>query len=323
MPHVDVFNGDADGICALHQLRLAEPRAATLVTGPKRDIALLRRAAQTVCTSVTVLDISLDANRDALLALLGRGVGGDYIDPHFAGQIPRHAGLRTHIDTRSDVCTSMLVDEYLGAAWRVWAVVGAFGDNLGHAAQRLAATLSLSAEQCNAARELGECLNYNAYGDDEADLLVHPASLYARLHPHADPFQFIARDPLFGELRDGRARDLELAHRVEPHAVLDCGDLFILPDGAWSRRVRGALGNQLVDAHPQRAHAVLTHDAAGGYVVSVRAPRAAPHGADRLCRQFHSGGGRAAAAGINHLPRAQLATFERAFARAFGIGGGR
>lgn len=56
MPHVDVFNGDADGICALHQLRLAEPRAATLVTGPKRDIALLRRAAQTVCTSVTVLD---------------------------------------------------------------------------------------------------------------------------------------------------------------------------------------------------------------------------------------------------------------------------
>ncbi len=322
MPHVDVFNGDADGICALHQLRLAEPREATLVTGPKRDIALLRRAAQTACTSVTVLDISLDANRDALLALLGRGVLVDYFDHHFPGEVPQHAGLRTHIDTRADVCTSMLVDEYLGAAWRVWAVVGAFGDNLGNAAQRLAAALALAGGQCDAARELGECLNYNAYGDNAADLLVHPASLYARLHRHADPFEFMARDPLFGELRDGRARDLELARRVEPHAVLECGDLFILPDGAWSRRVRGALGNQLAAAHPQRANAVLTHDAAGGYVVSVRAPQAAPHGADRLCRQFHSGGGRAAAAGINHLPRSQLAAFKRAFARAFGAGAG-
>ena len=39
----DVFNGDADGICALTQLRNAEPRNATLVTGVKRDIALLDR----------------------------------------------------------------------------------------------------------------------------------------------------------------------------------------------------------------------------------------------------------------------------------------
>jgi hypothetical protein len=39
----DVFNGDADGICALHQLRLANPRDAVLLTGVKRDIALLQR----------------------------------------------------------------------------------------------------------------------------------------------------------------------------------------------------------------------------------------------------------------------------------------
>ncbi len=37
----DVFNGDADGICALHQLRLSEPRASVLITGVKRDIALV------------------------------------------------------------------------------------------------------------------------------------------------------------------------------------------------------------------------------------------------------------------------------------------
>ena len=41
MADYDVFNGDADGICSLVQLRLAEPRESTLVTGVKRDINLL------------------------------------------------------------------------------------------------------------------------------------------------------------------------------------------------------------------------------------------------------------------------------------------
>ena len=39
--HYDVFNGDADGICALLQLRLEEPLVSTRITGIKRDIALL------------------------------------------------------------------------------------------------------------------------------------------------------------------------------------------------------------------------------------------------------------------------------------------
>ena len=43
MAHYDAFNGDADGLCALHQLRLAQPLEAVLVTGVKRDIALLKR----------------------------------------------------------------------------------------------------------------------------------------------------------------------------------------------------------------------------------------------------------------------------------------
>ena len=38
MADYDVFNGDADGICALVQLRQAEPRDTTLVTGVKRNI---------------------------------------------------------------------------------------------------------------------------------------------------------------------------------------------------------------------------------------------------------------------------------------------
>ncbi|HZV66950.1 MAG TPA: hypothetical protein VFG03_18780, partial [Telluria sp.] len=43
VPLYDVFNGDADGICALHQLRLAQPAETRLITGVKRDIALLDR----------------------------------------------------------------------------------------------------------------------------------------------------------------------------------------------------------------------------------------------------------------------------------------
>ena len=55
----DVFNGDADGIISLVQLRLAEPREAELVTGRKRDIKLLSRVDAKGGDQITVLDLSL------------------------------------------------------------------------------------------------------------------------------------------------------------------------------------------------------------------------------------------------------------------------
>ena len=64
--HYDVFNGDADGILALVQLRLHEPKQSTLVTGVKRDIALLKQVDVESVNSVTVLDISMEKNIDAL-----------------------------------------------------------------------------------------------------------------------------------------------------------------------------------------------------------------------------------------------------------------
>ena len=60
MTHFDVFNGDADGLCALQQLRLAAPRSTVLVPGVKRDIALLQRVPAGPGDSVTALDIALD-----------------------------------------------------------------------------------------------------------------------------------------------------------------------------------------------------------------------------------------------------------------------
>ncbi len=58
----DVFNGDADGICALIQLRMVEPRDSYLITSVKRNIELLKNVQAGVGDRVTVLDVSMDKN---------------------------------------------------------------------------------------------------------------------------------------------------------------------------------------------------------------------------------------------------------------------
>ena len=52
-------------------------------------------------------------------------------------------------------------------------------------------------------------------------------------------------------------------------------------------------------------------------MVSVRAPLTDKRGADELCRQFSTGGGRQAAAGINHLAEDDYDRFLAAFAAAY------
>jgi len=303
----DVFNGDADGICALHQLRLAEPRAGVLVTGAKRDIALLERVEAQPGDAITVLDISIARNAGALQRLLACGASCRYFDHHFAGEVPAHPNLESFIDTAPDVCTSLIVDRYLGGRHRVWAVVAAFGDNLAAAARGAAAVLGLNEPQLAQLQELGESINYNAYGESVDDLNYHPADLYQTLSRYADPFEFISGEPVFEILRTGRADDLYLADELKPEMETACCALYVLPDAAWSRRVSGVFANRLAQQRPRRAHAVLT-TRPGGFVVSVRAPTANPRGADELCRQF-AGGGRQGAAGIDWLPGSELERF--------------
>src|SRR4030065_2573426 len=113
MTHYDVFKGDADGICALHQLRLDYPTDSQLVTGVKRDITLLERVVAKQGDKITVLDISLDKNRKALLALLERDVQVAWFDHHFPGDVPAHRGFEAHIDRAPDMCTSRPVDPFL------------------------------------------------------------------------------------------------------------------------------------------------------------------------------------------------------------------
>lgn len=317
MAHFDVFNGDADGLCSLQQLRLASPLEGALITGTKRDIALLERVRARKGDTVTVLDVSMRVNRPALLALLEKGVSIHYFDHHDPGEVPVHPALQTFIDPAPDTCTGEIVDRWLGGTHRAWAVVAAFGDNLDRTACELARPLQLPAAQLRDLRELGESLNYNAYGDSEADLVIHPGALHAILRPHATPSSFITTEPIFQVLRKARRQDLELAQQVHVHASLPAGKIVILPDAPWSRRVRGAYGNFLAKSDPRHANAIFSPDAQGGYVVSVRAPLATMRGADCLCRRFPQGGGRPAAGGINHLPQDMLPAFIHAFEQAW------
>lgn len=316
MTQYDVFNGDADGICALQQLRLAQPRTAQLVTGVKRDIELLQRVPAGPGDSVTVLDVSLHRNRAALDDLLARGAAVEYFDHHHAGDVPVHPRLTVHLDPAPDTCTSLLVDRHLQGRHRRWAIVGTFGDNLAPVAEALARGEGLPPGQVQHLRALGEAINYNAYGDTQADLAVPPARLALAVRPFPDPLAFAA-EPIARALVARQAGDLARGLRAGEREELPGATVVLLPDEDWARRVQGALANALSLQAPGKAHAVLRPGRPGNFVVSLRAPQRAPRGADVLCLRFPGGGGRASAAGIDALPRDRLPAFLQALAEAW------
>ncbi len=309
----DVFNGDADGICALHQLRLADPREAELVTGVKRDIALLKRVQAKAGDRVTVLDISLDKNREDLIRLLDAGVSAQYFDHHFAGEVPVADTFEAHINTDANVCTSLLVNDYLDGAHLVWAVVAAFGDNLFDSARAAADPLALSDAQLSQLEHLGTLINYNGYGVTLDDLYFAPDALYRAIRPYADPFTFMAESHVYEKLAGGYASDIEQARKLEAEVEEYGVKIMVLPDAPWTRRVSGVFGNELARSAPDRAHALMTLLPDGQYRISVRAPLNNKTGADELCMQFPTGGGRKAAAGINALPADMFHAFADAF----------
>ena len=318
----DIFNGDADGICALHQLRLADPRPdAALVTGVKRDIKLLSRLLDqaTAGDRLTVLDISMDSNKEALLALLNKGCAVFYADHHFAGEIPGGA-LESYIDPDPEVCTSLIVDRFLEGEYRPWAVVAAFGDNLHDAARKAAGALNLSENDLRVLRELGELINYNGYGAVIEDLHLTPQDLYRAVQPFADPFDFYDSSKDLERLRTGFQTDMENAARQEPYQQNSAGRIYLFPAESWSKRVAGVFSNERARERADLAHALLVDNGNGTYMISVRAPLDNKRGADDLCRSFPTGGGRAGAAGVNALPVDMLDQFVGKFIEVFAEG---
>lgn len=307
---IDVFNGDADGLCALLQLRLAQPIASTLITGVKRDIQLLSQVQAIEGDTVTVLDISLKQNSTDLERILAAGARVFYVDHHQAGEIPLHAHLTALIDTDAQTCTSLLVDNYLHGRFKAWAITAAFGDNLDDSAYRAAAELSLTPAQIVQLKTLGRCLNYNSYGSSLEDLHFSPTVLFNKLLPYSSPFDFIhAHQACYENLQAAYQEDMQLAWQTPADYEDERVAVFILPNSAWSRRVSGVFANALTQQYPDRAHAILTDNLQGGYLVSVRSPLQNKTGADTLCGSFATGGGRKSAAGINHLPFDELAVF--------------
>ncbi|WP_448563885.1 DHH family phosphoesterase [Thalassotalea ganghwensis] len=306
----DVFNGDADGIIALIQLRLAEPLESALITGVKRDISLLKAVDGNKAHSVTVLDISMEKNIEALNQLLNNKISVFYVDHHRPGDIPSHPLLNTIIDTDANTCTSLLINDYLEHRFAHWAIAAAFGDNMTQAAQQLAQKHGLTQQQQDQLKALGVYINYNGYGEDLTDLHFHPAKLYQILKEYPDPLSLMTdKASVFYTLEAAYQEDMRQASEAAIIVDEEKCKIIALPDAPWARRVSGVLGNDLANQSPEKVHAVLTENSDGTYRVSLRAPLTNKQGAGDICAKFPTGGGRAAAAGINFLPSDMLSSF--------------
>jgi len=330
--HYSVFNGDADGIIALLQLHLSKskpyPKESRLITGVKRDIGLLKQVDDNLATSVTVLDISLEKNNEALRTLLEKEVEVFYVDHHRAGDIPQSKFLTSLIDTDANTCTSLLINNYLNDEFVNWAIAAAFGDNMQASAQALAEQNNLSIEQQALLKELGIYINYNGYGSSVDDLHFHPAQLFEKLSSYSDPFDLINEaDSIFYQLKTAYLADMV---KAEGSVVLVDNEQLSavqLADEPWARRVSGVFGNDLANASPNKAHVVVTLNKSTlnesstnketTYTISLRAPLNNKQGAGELCARFPTGGGRAAAAGVNALPVKMLGDFLSSVAKYY------
>ncbi|CAH1539071.1 Acetyltransferase [Vibrio rotiferianus] len=306
----DIFNGDADGIIALLQLRLADPIDAELVTGVKRDIKLVEKVEVQAGDELTVLDISMEKNMAGLEQALAQGAHVFYADHHKAGEIPQHGNLDAHIDLDANICTALIVDQLLGGRFHLWAITAAYGDNLIARADALADKVGLSAEQKAQLKELGTLINYNGYGSKVDDLHFHPADLYQALKQYVSPFDVIAdKASPYYQLQSAYQQDMDAALAIPATHESAKLKLFELPNNAASRRISGVYGNWLANQNPDSAHAVLTENTDGTYTVSLRAPLNNKQGAVAVCGQFPTGGGREAAAGINALSKDDVSAF--------------
>jgi hypothetical protein len=318
MTHYFVFNGDADGLCALQQLRLTEQTPVTLVTGVKRDIKLLKRVTPAAGEAVTVLDISLDSNRADADRLLEAGVKIRYFDHHFPGTPPSHANFASYIDTSPEVCTSILVDRYLNGAHHHWAITAAFGDGLDKVGTAMAKAAGIDPQTTALLERLGVCLNYNAYGESIDDLHFDPAALAELMLPYSDPATFASASDTFARLEAGYIEDMGKARALKPLFQEPGATVMMLPKEAWARRAIGVFANELMHAQPGNAIAILSPQTRGSdFTVSVRVPKNSKMGADEFCLQFETGGGRRGAGGINQLPESGIDNFLSLFNTSF------
>ena len=312
MTNYFVFNGDADGICAAHQLYLKNLQEFEAITGVKRDIALLRKIEWVSDSSINVLDISVEKNLPYLERLLEQNCRITWFDHHISNEKPEHVNIAYYVQTEVDVNTSLIVSRYLGEPISQWVIVGLFGDNMGETAVLTAKKLGLNGSQIQDLKKMGELLNYNAYGATIKDLHFHPAEILKQMKPYAEPLIFMQDEDLISVLEEGYKADFQMIDHVEWLA----SNIVCLPDEKWARRVVGDYAYQLVRDEPEKDFAVLLTKGEN-YQVSIRTSIKSNKNAGEFCLQFPTGGGRLKAAGINALPQKNLDTFIEQFIEYF------
>nr|MDJ0623477.1 acetyltransferase [Desulfocapsaceae bacterium] len=218
-----------------------------------------------------------------------------------------------HIEPSAKTCSSLIANTLIGQKYPMWAICGAFGDNLDEQAEQLVRSLGLTDSQQEKLKEIGELFNYNGYGSKIEDLHFHPAELYKAIKPYSNPLQFYGSTEIIDQLRKGYVDDMAQAMVQENCSSHSLHRIYMLPAASWARRVVGVFSNRKARERKDAAHAVIVKNDDGSMQVSVRAPLLAKKNADTLCRKFPTGGGRAAAAGINKLPPAMLEEFIDAF----------
>ncbi len=317
MNYYDIFNGDADGICALHQLRLTEPSDRKLITGVKRDIRLLEKVIFEQDDLVSVFDISINSNILSLKSGLKSGVSFEWFDHHSGNMAPNHPLLTTHLDQNSGTCTSLIVDKHINGRYRSWAIVACYGDNLHALAYELALEIGLTKKQIGELRLLGEAINYNSYGENVDDLHIAPDDLYQKLHDYTDPFEMMSSDNLITILQNNLQEDIQKGFEQK---IMVAGNVrwVVLPNEDWARRSSGLLANRLHQMHPENAHLVMI-EKPESYVVSIRRPQNHSNSAALIANIFHTGGGRAEAAGINSLKKSNLSKLISETSKAYKI----
>jgi hypothetical protein len=321
-----VFNGDADGIISQHLAKISGVEPAIRVTGLKRDLKLLARLPASLASApleLHVFDINLRDNLPDLLRLLENpATTVRWHDHHEPGEIPESPRFKPRIVTARGTCTALLVHADSPAADPRWAAMAAFGDNIPEAAEALLRPLGLHPIEVRELCEAGELVNYNAYGEDENDVLFQPLEVAERMAPFAKADDFIRRSGLIQPLRDQFRDDMEKMGAFSADEARPGASLYRLPDAAWARRLGSTFANRAALADPGRAIAALHPLRGGSFQVSIRAPRgrADAAAASALASEFPSGGGRALAAGINRLEAADVDRFARRFFEVYRIG---
>ena len=272
------YNGDADGICSMVQWGLAHGVEGKRITGVKRDIELLKRVFADDEDEIIVMDISLARNHSMTTELIERGIKITWFDHHLAGD--EIADLESYVDTSSNVCTAIIVENYLGIE-SDWAQVALHGDGLSDYSSK------------PEFKELGELLNYNGYGADLSDLHFHPDELMLHCLESKTPNEFM-KTSIFTKLQQGFATDM-----AQAESIGETEGIYLLPNEPWARRVVGVMAHR-INATGSGPH-IIAIDKGDTLQVSVRGR----NGIGELCAMF-GGGGRATAGGIDALPKEDM-----------------